>query len=74
MLVSAPTNEAVDSILERVRSMASQFDAMHPRAIVRLWSPAQVKAQYAGREKTLIQSSFHIESLRRRLATGGQGS
>lgn len=38
VLVSTPTNVAVDSLLERVRSMTSRFDAMQARAIVKMWS------------------------------------
>lgn len=49
--------------------MASQFNDMHPHAIVRIWLPAQVKAQYAGEESALIQSSSYIESCRQQLAT-----
>lgn len=46
---------------------------MPSQAIARLWTPSQVKAQYASGQGSLIKSRFHIENLRRNLAIGGEG-
>lgn len=47
VLVTAPTNVAVDNLCERIENMVCQFVNIPPRAIARLWTPSQVRAQYS---------------------------
>lgn len=73
VLVTALTNVAVDSLCERTGNMVCQFVNIPPRAIARLWTPSQVRAQYSSGQSSLIKSGYHIENLRRHLAAGGPG-